>query len=427
MKKVAQDLLNFIATCTSPYHTVATSQKLLEGNGFVELKQTDTWHLAPGGKYFTKVYDSTLLAFRVGAKDSTGLKLAAAHTDFPCFRIKPQAGILTEGYGTLNVEGYGGMIVSTWLDRPLSMAGKLVLKGKDPFAPKVRLVDFKRPLFSMPNLAIHMNREVNDGYKWNKQKDVLPIAAMFDRKSKDKEFFVEFLAKELKCKQEESLSYELSTYPVETGCTFGLNNEFISSPRLDNITSVKACLDGIIVSKAKSGLQIAAIFDNEEVGSKTKQGAGSNVLSQLIERIYNLLGKSREEVLREIAGGFMLSVDVAHALHPNYTEKCDPTNKPIMNSGLVLKQAATQSYAGDAEAVAVVAGLCEAKKIPYQTYVNRSDLAGGSTLGSIASSLVPMRTMDIGVPMLAMHSARETMGEKDQEALTALLCAFFAK
>jgi len=427
MKNTTQELLGFIATCTSPYHTVATSRKLLTDNGFAELKQADSWHLAPGGKYFTTVYDSTLLAFRIGAKASTGLKIAAAHTDFPCFRIKPQAGILTEGYGTLNVEGYGGMIVSTWLDRPLSMAGKIVLKGKEPFSPKVQLVDFKRPLFSMPNLAIHMNREVNEGYKWNKQKDVLPLAAMFDRKSKDKEFFAEFLAKELKCKKEDILSYELSTYPVETGCTFGLDNEFISSPRLDNITSVKACLDGIIASKAKAGLQIAAIFDNEEVGSKTKQGAGSNVLSQLLERIYGILGKEREDVLRELATGFMLSVDVAHALHPNYAEKCDPTNKPLMNSGLVLKQAASQSYAGDAEAVGVVAGLCEEKKIPYQMYVNRSDIAGGSTLGSIASALVPIRTMDIGVPMLAMHSARETMGAKDQEALTALLCAFFAK
>jgi aspartyl aminopeptidase len=427
MKKTTEGLLNFIATCTSPYHTVATSQKFLAENGFEELKPADSWHLAAGGKYFTKVYDSTLLAFRVGAKDSTGLKIAAAHTDFPCFRIKPQAGILTEGYGTLNVEGYGGMIVSTWLDRPLSMAGKIVLKGKDPFAPKVRLVDFKRPLLSMPNLAIHMNRAVNDGYKWNKQKDVLPLAAMFDRKSKEKDFFVKFLAKELKCKPEDILSYELSTYPVETGCTFGLDDEFISSPRLDNITSVRACLDGIVASKAKNGLQIAAIFDNEEVGSKTKQGAGSNVLIQLIERIYDLLGKNKEEILREMASGFMLSVDVAHALHPNYTDKCDPTNKPIMNSGLVLKQAATQSYAGDAEAVGVIAGLCEAKGIPFQTFVNRSDLVGGSTLGSIASAIVPIRTMDIGVPMLAMHSARETMGEKDQEALSNLLCAFFAK
>lgn len=427
MKKTVQELLEFIATCTSPYHTVATSQTLLEANGFLELKLEESWNIASGGKYYTKVYDSTLIAFRVGNKETSGLKIAAAHTDFPCFRIKPEPGILTEGYGTLNVEGYGGMIVSTWLDRPLSLAGKVVLKGKNPFKPKVHLVDFKRPLLSMPNLAIHMNREVNDGYKWNKQKDILPLATQLEPKSKEKEFFTKFLAKELDCKEADILSYELTTYPVETGCIFGFDNEFISSPRLDNITSVKACLDGLIASKAQQGVQIVGIFDNEEVGSNTKQGAGSHILLQVIERIYTLVGTDKETMLRDIASGFMLSVDVAHALHPNHVDKCDPTNKPVMNGGLVLKQAASQAYAGDAEAVAIIAGLCKDHDIPCQNFVNRSDLKGGSTLGSIASALVPIRTMDVGVPMLAMHSARETMGAEDEQALKDLLVAFFAK
>lgn len=426
MNKTTKELLDFISTSTSPYHTVATGKALLAGQGFTELDLRDRWSLQAGGKYFTEVYGSTLIAFRVGAKGSRGLKVAAAHTDFPCFRIKPQPGIVTEGYGTLNVEGYGGMIVSTWMDRPLSLAGKVALRGKDPFTPEVRLVDFKRPLMSMSSLAIHMNREVNDGYKWNKQKDVLPLASMQGRDTKDKAFFDKLLGRELKCQPEDILSYELSTYPVETGCTFGFDDEFISSPRLDNITSVKACLDGIIASKAQDGLQVAAVFDNEEVGSNTKQGAGSAVLMQLLVRIYEQLGLDKEALFADMAGGFMLSVDVAHALHPNHTDKCDPTNKPVLNGGLVLKQAASQAYAGDTEAVAVVAELCKTHRIPYQMFVNRSDVKGGSTLGSIASALEPIRTMDIGIPMLAMHSARETMGADDEKALCDLLIAFFA-
>ena len=426
MNKTTQELLNFISTSTSPYHTVATSKELLLSQGFAELDLRKKWNLQAGGKYFTEVYGSTLIAFRLGAEGTHGLKVAAAHTDFPCFRIKPQPGIVTEGYGTLNVEGYGGMIISTWLDRPLSLAGKVALRGRDPFTPEVRLVDFKRPLMSMSSLAIHMNREVNDGYKWNKQKDILPLASMMGRDKKDKAFFDKLLARELKCAPEDILSYELSTYPVETGCTFGFDDEFISSPRLDNITSVKACLDGIIASNAQTGLQVAAIFDNEEVGSNTKQGAGSAVLMQLLVRIYEQLGYDKEALFADMAAGFMLSVDVAHAMHPNYVDKCDPTNKPVLNGGLVLKQAASQAYAGDTEAVAVVAELCRQHKIPYQMFVNRSDVKGGSTLGSIASALEPIRTMDIGIPMLAMHSARETMGAEDEKALFDLLIAFFA-
>lgn len=425
MKKTTEELLHFISTCTSVYHTVATSQKYLEENGFTELDPKEKWSLKAGGKYFVKVYDSTLLAFRVGAKNSSGLRIAAAHTDFPCFKIKPQPGIITEGYATLNVEAYGGMIVSSWMDRPLSLAGKVVVKGKTPFAPKVHLVDFKRPLMSMSSLAIHVNKEVYDGYKWNKQKDVLPIFTMVDKESKDKEFLAKYLAKELKCKREDILAYDLTAYPVEVGCTFGLEDEFISSGRLDNITSVKACLDGIIASNSKEGVQIAALFDNEEVGSNTKQGADSNVLLQLIGRIYDNLGKTKEELLQDFAGGFMLSVDVAHAFHPNYVDKCDPTNKPVMNGGVALKEAASQVYAGDAEAIGIIAGLCRENKIPYQMFVNRGDLGGGSTLGSMASALVPIRTLDLGVAMLAMHSARETMGATDQKALTDLICAFF--
>ena len=425
MNKIAQELLDFTATCTSPYHTVLTSEKLLVKEGFEQLTMQEKWSLTPGGRYYVKVFDSALFAFRIGKKNTRGIKIAAAHTDFPCFRVKPNPEINTEGYGTLNVEAYGGMIVSTWMDRPLSLAGKVALKGKDPFNPDVRIVDFKRPLLSISSLAIHMNREVNDGYKWSKQKDVLPLAEMLGEDSKDKKFFNKFLAKELKCQTEDILSFELSAYPVETGCFFGLKDEFLSAGRLDNMTSVKACLDGIIASKATKGIQIAALFDNEEVGSRTKQGADSAALMQILERIYATNEHSEEELLTDMAAGFMLSVDVGHALHPNYKDKCDPTNKPVLNGGFLIKQAASQAYAGDADAVAVVVGLCKENKIPYQMFVNNGDIKGGSTLGSMESARLSMRTMDVGVPLLAMHSSRETMGAKDEEALQGLLCAFF--
>ena len=345
MKQSTKALLDFIQTSTSPYHTVQTSEKLLQDNGFEGLSLTEDWKLADDGKYYVKIFDSALIAFRTGKAGERGLKMAAAHTDFPCFRLKPAAEINTNGYGTLNVEGYGGMIVSTWLDRPLGLAGKIVTRTDKPFAPKVHLVDFKRPLLTMANLAIHMNREVNDGYKWNKQKDVLPLATMLGQDEKDPHFFVNFLAGELGCKAEDILSFELSTYPFEQGCTFGLKDEFISSARLDNLTSCFACLTGIINNEG-SGIRVAALFDNEEVGSKTKQGADSLVLDHLLRRVYKALGFNEEDLFEDLASGFMLSVDVAHALHPNHVDKCDITNKPVLNGGLVLKQACSQSYAG---------------------------------------------------------------------------------
>lgn len=424
--KVAEDLLKFIDFSVSPFHAVKASEDILKKAGFSELLTTKEWQLKLGGKYFTQVYGSTLIAFTVGENPRARLRIAAAHTDFPCLRIKPAASLAENGYGKLNVEVYGGMILNTWLDRPLSVAGKVVLAGKDAFSPKTKYIDIKRPLLTIPNLAIHMNRKVNEGVELNRQKDMLPLATMLPKELKDTDFFADLLAKELACEKEEILSYELTVYPTENGCVFGFAEEFISSPRLDNLTAVKGCLDGLLEGKCPDGINIIALFDNEEVGSRTKQGAGSLVLPQIIERIYETLGYSRQAYFADIAGGFMLSVDVAHAMHPNMPEKNDITNKPILNGGVALKVAASQSYAGDAEAVAVIRGLCQEAELSYQYFVNRSDITGGSTLGSIASSLLPMRTMDIGIPILAMHSARETMGLKDQATLKKLLCVFFS-
>lgn len=421
----AQNLLEFIHQCPSPYYTVRTLAHMLTAAGFQELDLTDLWELEPGGRYFVKIYGTTLIGFAVGKKEGP-VRIGASHTDFPCFRIKPQPEISKEGYGTLNVEGYGGMIVSTWMDRPLSAAGMVSMAGPDPFHPRMQLIDFKRPVAIIPSLAIHMNRTVNDGYAWNKQKDVLPLAALGVEKDSGTHFFRSLVAREAGCSEADLLSYELSLYPVEAGCLLGISDEFISSPRLDNQTSVKAVADGLIASDPESGISVGAFFDHEEVGSRTKQGAGSLIFLQVLERIYAALGRGRERLYADLGAGFMLSVDVAHAFHPNYGDKCDPTHKPVLGGGVVLKESASQSYAGDAEAVGVITGLCRQHGIPCQTFVNRGDIAGGSTLGSIASALVPIRTMDIGVPLLAMHSARETMGRADQEALTRLLEVFFA-
>ena len=421
----AQNLLEFIHQCPSPYYTVRTLAHMLTAAGFQELDLTDLWELEPGGRYFVKIYGTTLIGFAVGKKEGP-VRIGASHTDFPCFRIKPQPEISKEGYGTLNVEGYGGMIVSTWMDRPLSAAGMVSMAGPDPFHPRMQLIDFKRPVAIIPSLAIHMNRTVNDGYAWNKQKDVLPLAALGVEKDSGTHFFRSLVAREAGCSETDLLSYELSLYPVEAGCLLGLSDEFISSPRLDNLTSVKAVADGLIASDPESGISVGAFFEHEEVGSRTKQGAGSLIFLQVLERIYAALGRGRERLYADLGAGFMLSVEVAHAFHPNYGDKCDPTHKPVLGGGVVLKESASQSYAGDAEAVGVITGLCRQHGIPCQTFVNRGDIAGGSTLGSIASALVPIRTMDIGVPLLAMHSARETMGRADQEALTRLLEVFFA-
>ena len=416
-----KELLDFIASAPSPCHTVTASAEKLRRAGFEELELGGAWQLSRGGRYFVRVYGTTLLAFTVGAAGP--LRMAAAHTDFPCFRLKPAAGLVREGYGLLNVETYGGLILRSWLDRPLGLAGKVVLRGEDAFHPEMRLVDFGRPLVTIPSLAIHMDREVNKEGALNPQKDMLPLAALFGGEAEE-DWWMQALAELAGVPAEDILSYELSTYPWEQGCTLGLAEELVSSPRLDNLTSVWACLEGLIAATkdgVSDGVRLVALFDNEEVGSRTKQGAGSAVLMEVLRRIYAAEDGAR--LSAALAGGFLLSVDVAHGLHPNHMSKSDPAVRPVLGGGVVIKQAASQAYAGDAEAVAIVRALCEERGIVHQDFVNRSDSRGGSTLGSIASALVPVRTMDVGVPILAMHSARETMGAADETALAELVQA----
>lgn len=422
---LSQRLLHFISQATSPYHTVKASAAILKEAGFRELRWNEPWQLEPRQGYYISLYDSSLIAFTIGPNPRANLRIAAAHTDFPCLRVKPAAALSQQGYGKLNVEIYGGMIRESWLDRPLSLAGKVAVASDDPFKPAVHLIDARRPLLTIPRLAIHMNSHVNDGVALNPQKDMLPLMTLTGP-GDDASYFLQFLAAECHCRPEDILSYDLTVYLCEEGCLMGLKNEFISSPRLDNLTSAYACVDSLIRSKGHDGLHVVALFDNEEVGSRTKQGALSQAFPALLEELYASLGYTRREYRIDTADAFILSIDVAHAMHPNVPEKCDLTNMPRLGQGVALKTAASQSYAGDAEASAAVVALCRRAHIPCQRFVNRSDMPGGSTLGSLLSANLPIRTMDIGIPILAMHSARELMGAADQKGLHDLVYTFFS-
>lgn len=445
MKFDNEQLLKYIGACTSPYHTVDTSLQMLLDLGFTELSLEEEWQL-DSGSYVVSVFGTTLFAFYIGKKPEHTLRIASAHTDFPAIRVKPNPITSVKGYTKLNVEMYGGLIENTWLDRPLGAAGTVVLKGKNAFDVDSVLVDTKRPIAIVPNLAIHMNRSVNDGVKLNRQKEMLPIL-MMERNNEDNitkplnnrnnpslfpesdiqyDEWTKFLADEVDCDPSEILSYEMTLYPTELGCVLGSEGDFISSPRLDNLTSCFSVLSGIIQAHKTNanGVRCAILFDNEEVGSRTKQGGAGMLLPNLIKRVYDALGYSNQEMDSFISKGFMISSDVAHGLHPNYPEKNDITNIPVLNKGLALKIACSQSYAGDAKAIAIVKGLCEEADAQYQIYVNRSDTPGGSTVGSISSAMLPMRTIDVGLPLLAMHSARELMGAADQEQLNRLMNHF---
>ena len=422
VQRCAEELIDFIDAAGSPYHVVEKCNELL---GPVPLFEKKGMH--EGQIYCFPLYHTGIVFVAIGKNvRKAPLRIACAHTDFPCLRIKPNPVIREHGYGKLNVEVYGGLIRNTWMDRPLSIAGAVALRGKHPFTPKLQLVDVRRPLMIVPNLAIHMNRKVNEGVELKPQKDLLPLFFQNgDGDEDDTKKLLVLLAEELGVSAEDILSYDLNAYPYERGCLLGCDNAFLSAPRLDNLSSVKACVDALHAWNGE-GIRIVALFDNEEVGSRTKQGAGSTALAILLERVCWKMGLDREEYLKKVMEGFCLSVDVAHALHPNAPEKADPTNQPMLGGGTVLKVAANQSYAGDPEAFAVIAGLCEREGIPYQVFTNHSDAAGGATLGSILSAQLPMRTMDIGVPILGMHSARETMGSCDQFILTRLLTSFFS-
>lgn len=424
-----KQLTALISASVSPFHCILEAEKQLLSLGFQSLLFTEPWELEEGHSYYTKAFDSSLTAFSIGKGlgKSPVLKLEASHTDWPCLKVKPSPEVSSLKYGKLNAEVYGGPLLGTWLDRPLSMAGKVSCAGPSLMNPKIIFVDFARPVLTIPNLAIHMNRQANEGIALNPQIDMLPLTALLDQHLNKEDFFLNALAKEAGVEKEEILDYEICLYNPEPGTLLGLNNEFYSSPRLDNLTSVQACLSGIgaACGSQHHGICAISLYDNEEIGSHTKQGAASALTERILEKIFLKLGYSRETFLNALFGGFQLSMDVAHAAHPNHPEKCDIKNQVCLGDGVALKLASGQTYPTDASGTAVIEGICRSKGIPYKKFSNRSDLKGGSTLGSISSSLLTMPTVDVGVPVLAMHSARELMGSRDQGALVRLAEEFF--
>lgn len=420
------DLLSYIKHSPSPYHTVQTSARILEEAGFKELSLRDTWKLTPGD-YYINVYGTTVVGFHIGEDIRHSLHIASAHSDSPCFRLKPNAHIGQKGYGKLNVESYGGLIQYTWFDRPLSVAGMVISRGASDFDVVEHVVNIEKPFLTIPSLAIHMNRNINEGATFNKQTNMLPVYML--GAEVDESSFLAYIAAYLGIPSEDILSYELSVYNAEDGCYLGLHDEMLSAPRIDNLTSALAVLEGVVESKRTStkGLRLGIIFDNEEVGSRTKQGGASLLLNVILERIYASFGITGDAYHAALHRGFMISADVAHGYHPNYSEKNDVTNYPVLGGGVVFKVAASQSYAGDAHAQAVVRNLCESHGIPWQIYVNRSDIPGGSTVGSMSSAQLVMRTMDVGIAILAMHSSRELMGTADQGHLNDLMKVFLGQ
>lgn len=426
-----EEYLQYTKTATCPFCVTKAAEEYFEKAGFERFNMKDGWTIERGKGYFMNLYGSSFIAFYVGAQFSCDgrLTIAAAHSDQPCFVVKPNAVIESGKYRKLNVEAYGGAILNTWLDRPLGIAGIVAAKGSDAFHPDVRVVDFKRAMLVIPNIAIHFNRDVNKGVELNKQKDMLPLLGMMEAygsdKLEEKGYLLRLLSEETGIREEDILDYQLYLYNFEDGMTAGAQNEILLAPRIDNLASVFACMKALTAGRTETGLNVIAVFDNEEVGSRTKQGAGSNLLLGILERIYAALLVEREVFLRCVNSGFFLSVDGAHALHPNQGEKYDPTNPIYINDGIVIKRAANQAYATDAVAAGIIKEICGKNNITYQEFVNKSDSPGGSTLGAVASTLLPMRMADVGIPMLAMHSAMETMGAKDLEALVRLITGLF--
>jgi len=415
-----QNLLEFINRSPTPFHAVQEMSDTLTSNGFIELKEADAWKLVPDGRYFLKRNDSSLIAFVVGSKP--GFKIIGAHTDSPNLRLKPQAGYAKSGYLQLGVEVYGGVLLSTWTDRDLSLAGRVILGGKK----KPKLVRFEQVLLRIPQLAIHLNRDVNNkGLLLNEQIHLPPIFSL-QKKSAPDDILKKMVAQELKCKPTDILEMELSLYDTQPGTVAGAEGEFIFSGRLDNLASCHSALHALAESTKKDlATRVIAFYDHEEVGSETAQGAGSPFLKDVLERISLTGENSREDFFRALAKSFFISADMAHAVHPNYSDKHDGQHMPIINGGPVIKSNAGQRYATEGVSSAWFESLCKKAKVPVQKFVVRSDLGCGSTIGPITAANLGIRTVDVGNPMLSMHSIREMSGTKDHEFLIRVFKEFF--
>lgn len=419
--ETTEKLLDFIEKSPTAFQAVDEMQKRLTENGFEVLSEKEYWKLVPGGKYLVTRNNFALIAFCIPEKESRVFHIMASHSDSPSFKIKENPEIKVDNsYVKLNVEKYGGMLMAPWFDRPLSVAGRVIIRRNGGL--KEKLINIKRDLVMIPNLAIHMNREANNGVAYNPQKDLLPLfaAGNTDRT------LLEIIAEQTGIKKEDIISHDLFLYNRMPGTIWGADKEFVSSARLDDLQCAFASMEGLLRAQNHESIAVHCVMDNEEVGSGTKQGAASTFLKDTLLRINMGLGRTYEEYLMTLAGSFMVSADNAHALHPNYTDKTDPTNHPVLNKGIVIKFNANQKYCTDAVSAAIFKELCTKAGVPYQTFVNRSDIAGGSTLGNISNTQVPMNTVDIGLPQLAMHSPYETAGVKDTEYLVRAAEELFA-
>lgn len=415
-----QELFDFIQQSPSCFHVIENVKKQLTEQGFEELCENKNWQIKEGGKYFVTRNLSSVIAFKVPTKNFKSFHIVASHSDSPTFKIKDHPEQVVKGkYVQLNTERYGGMIYSTWFDRPLSIAGRALVKTETGVATKLLNID--RDLLVIPNLAVHMDRTVNDGMKYNPQVNLLPLYG--DAASKDT--FNKLVAEACGTAEENIISTDLFLYNRTAPTVWGAHNEYMSCAKLDDLECAFSSLKAFLKGENSQSVSVCAIFDNEEVGSSTKQGANSTFMYDVLHRINENLGRTEEQYHTAVASSFMLSADNAHALHPNHPAISDPTNPVYLNEGIVIKHNANQKYTTDAVSSAIFQKMCEEKNVPYQHFVNRSDVAGGSTLGNIANTHVSLNTVDIGMAQLAMHSSYETAGVLDLDYMIAGMEAFY--
>ena len=422
-------LLDFLDASPVNFLAAKNIASELEKAGYKKMDPREPiGNVKAGDKLYVTKNDSSVYAFHIGRQPmaEAGFRMICAHCDSPTFRIKPNAEMTCEGgIVKLNTEVYGGPIMSTWFDRPLTIAGRVIVRGNDALNPKTLLLHVKRPLLQISNLAIHFNRQVNDGVKLSKQKDMLPILGIITDELEKGNLLMNIICGELNIKPEQILDFDLYLADATPACTFGVHDEFLSSGRLDDLSMCFAGLEAMIDTDTTDATKVLAIFDNEETGSQTKQGAGSPFLSMMLQRIAQAQSGSAEAWYQAIERAFMISADNAHAWHPNYSEKYDPTNHPVLGGGPVIKFNAAQKYASDAVSAAVFAEICREAEVPCQRFVNHSDVAGGSTLGNILASSIPLRGVDMGNAILAMHSCRETGSVADHLYTVKAFTQFF--
>ena len=405
-------LCAFLNASHSSFHAVAYLENLLRSQGYTQLSECDCWKLTPGGKYYVTRGGTAIMAFRIPEGRPQGFMMSASHSDRPTFKVKENAEVCG-AYTKLLVERYGGMIIATWLDRPLSLAGRVLVETEDGVCSK--LIDIDRDLLMIPNVAIHMNRQVNDGYKWNPAVDTLPLLGGKDAAAKLMPALEEAAGGKI-------LGHDLYLYNRESARVWGMDEEFLSAQALDDLECAWCCTQGFLNAKDSGSVPVLCVFDSEEVGSGSVQGAASTMLPDVLERI---CADRNWDLKRMIANSFLVSADNGHALHPNHPELADPTNAPVLGEGVVLKFNATLKYCTDGATAAIFRKVCANAGVPTQTYCNRADIAGGSTLGNISQTQVSIPTVDIGLPQLAMHSCYETGAVADAIALMDAMAAYY--